>query len=227
MELMLNCEHPETLEKYLDLYPISGVTTNPLMVSREGNIDFFKYIKTLRAVVGERKLFAQVVSPVFEEMLVEAEMIRDAGGQDMNVKIPATETGIKAIKALSEKGFNITATVVCSSGQGIIALMAGAKYVAPFYDPMLKAGIDADAVIRQIAAYIKESGCKGKILTAGCRNFTQLGSAVEAGSHALTVDPAFLTREMVVAPSQEYLIKFKKAWDDVHGQDVKIIDLKK
>jgi len=226
MELMLNCENPELLKQYMDLYPIDGITVNPKMVARLKQPDFFGVVKKLRELAGEKKLYVQVTSPVYEEMLEEADLIRKAGGEETYVKIPANETGIKVIKTLSGRGYRTTATVVYSAGQGILALKAGASYIAPFYGPMLQAGIDAETEVRRMACYVKKSGCQGKILTAACRTFEQFSTAIEAGSDALTVDPNFLTTEMNVKPSADILNDFIRCWEDTYGAGKKIIDMK-
>ena len=226
MELMLNCENLELLDKYLDLYPIDGVTTNPLMLSKRKEKDYFDIIKSLRKAAGNRKLFTQVVSPVYEEMLEEAELIIEAAGKDTYVKIPANETGIKTIATLSARGINTLGTVVYSFLQGAMCLKAGAKYVAPFYEPMLYLGIDGDAVIRQLAIFIEKGGYGGKILAAGCRTSKHLGDLIEDGIHAVTVDPNFLSEEMHVLPSAAFQDMFIKNWESKFGAGVKIIDFK-
>ena len=227
MELMLNCEKPEVLEKYLDLYPIDGVTTNPLMLSQRKEKDYFEIIKSIRKVVGDRKLFTQVISPVYEEMLEEADIILEAAGKDTYVKIPANETGVKAIKTLSARGINTLGTVVYSFFQGAMCLKAGAKYVAPFYEPMLYLGIDGDAVMRQLAIFIEQGGYDGKVMSAGCRTSKQLGDLIENGIHAVTVDPNFLSGEMHVLPSAAFQDFFVESWESKFGAGVKIIDFKK
>ena len=226
MELMLNSEDPKLLEKYLDLYPIDGVTTNPLMLSKRKEKDYFDIIKSIRKVTGSRKLFTQVVSPVYEEMLEEAEIILEAAGRDTYVKIPANETGIKAIRTLSARGINTLGTVVYSFFQGAMCLKAGAKYIAPFYEPMLYNGIDGDAVIRQLALFIEKGGYEGKILSAGCRTSKQLGELIADGIHAVTVDPNFLTEEMTVLLSVANQNLFIENWESKFGVGVKIIHFK-
>lgn len=228
VELMLNCEDPKILGKYFDLYPIiDGVTTNPLMISRAGKVDFFDYIRRLRLAAGERKLMAQVTSSDCQTMVQEAELIRQAGGDGMFVKIPAIEEGIRAMEILSKKGYNITATVVGSFGQGMAALKAGAKYVAVFYGPMESKGMNPCAVIKRLAAYIQASGCEGRILAAGCKDLEACGKAMKAGATAFTVDTETLTKGMTSPVTKEYAANFKKAWEGVHGIGVNITDLKK
>ena len=86
---------------------------------------------------------------------------------------------------------------------------------------------DACAVIKRLAAYIQASGCAGRILAAGCKDIEACGKAMRAGATAFTVDPETLTNGMMSPVTKEYTTSFKKAWEEVHGVDVNIIDLKK
>ena len=227
MELMINCEVISVLEKYLEIYPIDGVTTNPMMLSRRSEQDYFDIIKSLRKVVGDRKFFTQVVSSTYEGILEEAEIICEAAGKDTYVKVFANETGIRAIKTLSDRGFNTLGTVVYSFIQGALCLKAGAKYIAPFFEPMVYHGMDGLAIMRQYAAFIKEGGYEGKIMAAGCRTSTQLGDLVECGIHAVTFDPELLSNEMHVLPSEEFQAMFIERWESKFGKGTKIVDFKK
>ena len=227
MELMINCEVIPVLEKYLDIYPIDGITTNPMMLSRRSEQDYFDIIKSLRKVAGDRKLFTQVVSPTWEGMVEEAEIICEAAGKETYVKIPANEMGVKAIKTLSARGFNTLGTVVYSLVQGTMCIKAGAKYIAPFYEPMLYNGYDGDNIIRQLRVFVEEGGYDAKIMGAGCRTSTHLGTLIECGAHAVTVDPDFLSCEMHVPPSAAFQDMFIERWESKFGKGTKIIDFRK
>ena len=227
MELMINSEDTSILEVCLDIYPVDGITTNPMMLSRRNEQDYFDIIKSLRKVAGDRKLFTQVVSPTYEGMVEEAEIICEAAGKDTYVKIPANQTGIKVIKTLSARGFNTLGTVVYSFIQGALCLKAGAKYVAPFFEPMVSHGMDGLAIIRQIVLFNEEGGYGGKIMAAGCRNSTQLGDLIECGIDAVTVDPEFLKNEMHVLPSAEFQDMFIERWESKFGRGTTIVDLKR
>lgn len=225
MELFLNCEHPATIEEYCDRYVLAGVTTNPYMIAQEGGVNYFQYLRDLRRIIGDRKLNVQVVSPDCSEMIEEAELIRRAGGEPTYVKLPATVEGLRATKILSARGVKVTSTVVFSTAQGVLALLAGAKYVATFYEPMITDGTDGFAVIRQIAAFIERSGCEGRILSAGCRTSEHLGGIIDAGATAVTVDPDFFTDKIDYPGVHTYMNKFKTAWDAAYGKDATILDL--
>ncbi len=48
------------------------------------------------------------------------------------VKIPVTAEGLAAIKLLKKEGIPTLGTAVYSASQGLLAALAGAKYVAPY-----------------------------------------------------------------------------------------------
>ena len=224
MELCINCEKADVIEKYMDLYPLAGVTCNPNMISRLKDPDFFGAIKKIRQAVGDKNLFVQVTSPIAEKMVEEAALIRNAVGDETIIKIPANEQGIKAIKILSGKGVRTLGTVVHTASQGILALQAGAEYIAPFWCHMLENDIDAYEEVSKMANYIKDSGGKGKILVAATRSNKQFSEAIDAGAHAMTIDPNYLSSLLNVKPANEFMDLFISTWEEVYGAGKTILD---
>lgn len=229
MKLFLNCADPETAKKFLDGYMFEGITTNPRMLGKLGNIDYFEYLKMMRKIAGELEFHTQVTSSIYEEILEEAQIIRKATSEDTFVKIPANAEGVRAIKTLTEKGNRVTATLVYSAVQGASAIRAGAKYVAPFYGYMLEAGLDADATLRQLAMFTKEGGYNSKIMVGGVRDRDQFGHVLELGigAHAMTVNPEMMSEELQVPASEATRTEFLADWEAARGAGAKILDLQK
>ena len=100
MELYLNEERVDVVKKYLDLYPLEGITTNPKMMGNLGRTPYEKNLRLLREAVGDKKLFTQVTSENYEDILSEARYICSIAGRDTYIKVPANEVGIKALKTL-------------------------------------------------------------------------------------------------------------------------------
>ena len=226
MELCINCEVAEVIEKYMDLYPLDGVTCNPNMISRLNDPDFFGAIKKIRKVVGDKKLFVQVTSPIPEKMVEEAYLIREAVGDDTIIKIPANEMGMKAIKLLNAKGIKTLGTVVHTASQGILALQAGADYIAPFWSYMLDDDIDAYEEVSKMATYKHNNGIEGKILVACTMTNKQFSEAIEAGADAITINPDYLSSLLVVKQADYFMDLFITSWDSVYGEGKTILDLK-
>ena len=72
MEFYLNEPNPEIVEKYMRLYPLDGITTNPKMIGSLGRIPYADTLHHLRAAVGNKKLFTQVSAEDYDGILQEA-----------------------------------------------------------------------------------------------------------------------------------------------------------
>lgn len=109
---------------------ISGVTTNPSLIAKEGR----DYEETLRKI-------AQIVDgPISGEVKASTTLARDMVMEgrvisqihpNMVVKIPMTQEGLKAVKILASEGIKTNVTLVFSATQAILAARAGATYVSP------------------------------------------------------------------------------------------------
>ena len=53
MELYLNEEKADVIKKYMDLYPLDGITTNPKMIGSLGKVNYADSLRTLRQAVGD------------------------------------------------------------------------------------------------------------------------------------------------------------------------------
>ena len=53
MEFLLDTINIEQIKKYNDIIALSGVTSNPSIVKKEGKIDFFNHMKTIREIIGK------------------------------------------------------------------------------------------------------------------------------------------------------------------------------
>ncbi len=224
-EIFMNCENPETVKKYMDMYPVlAGITTNPIMISRLKRTDYFNILKELRAVIGNKKLFTQVTSKNAADIVEEAYRIREAAGENTIVKIPAVEFGIKAIYELHQQNIPTCATLCCSTIQGVMALEAGASYAVPFHFHMKDAGLDPVSTTRELVEYTRVSG-KGKIMGAAHRTLEEFGYCMGQGVHAFTIDPNFITSGMMNDCATKNLDVFLGGWESVFGEGVRILDL--
>ncbi|MEG2677898.1 MAG: fructose-6-phosphate aldolase [Oscillospiraceae bacterium] len=193
MNILFDTVNIESIKKYKEIVPFIGVTSNPTIIKAEGRIDFFEHFKAIRNIIGsERSLHVQVVSTDSASILKEAELIAKKIDSDVYIKVPVTEEGLKAIKILKANGVNVTATAVYSSMQGILAVLAGADFVAPYVNRMENIGVNPGEVIRQIAAVISSSNSKCRILAASFKNAAQVCESVMAGSHTVTLQTVLL-----------------------------------
>lgn len=218
MELLLDTANLKSIRDAVSTYPISGLTTNPSIVSKENRSDFFGLIREIRDILGkERTLHVQVTRTDCEGILKEAEAIRKHVDEDVYIKTPVSKEGLKAIGIMAREGFNVTATAIYTTIQGELAAMAGAKYLALYYNRMLNLDIDADAVFRTTASAIAASGLDCKIVGASFKNIMQVTNVFADGAEAVTVPPELLDTALA-NPSIDLAVRnFNKDWEKVYG----------
>lgn len=217
MELLLDTANLEAIKKYCDYYNITGVTTNPTILSRE-NGPFFETYEAIRTIIGEEKqLHVQVTSRLCEEMLKEAQTITARLGKEVYIKIPVIEEGIKAIKLLKKDGFSVTATAVVSPQQAFLAGSVGADYVAPYINRMANLNMDPYVVVERIRTVFDAQKISTKVLGASFKNTQQIMLTYEAGAEAVTVAPELLTTMCSNAVTDMWVTNFEKDREKLYG----------
>ncbi|QCQ04707.1 fructose-6-phosphate aldolase [Ligilactobacillus animalis] len=187
MEFMLDTVNLAEIKKWAQILPLAGVTSNPTIVKREGELDFFEHLKKVRELIGPKpSLHVQVVAKDTAGMIEEAKKLQAELGGNLYIKIPVTQEGLVAIKQLKQADFKITATAIYTTMQGLLALEAGADYLAPYYNRMENLDTDPVALIAQLASAREKSTQKGKILAASFKNASQVTKALGAGAQAVT-----------------------------------------
>ena len=132
MEFMLDTLNINEIKKWARVLPLAGVTSNPTIAKKEGEIDFFKRIHEVREIIGEApSIHVQVVAKDYDGILKDAAKIRQECGGNVFIKVPVTPEGLAAIKTLKSEGYKITATAIYTVFQGLLAIEAGADTLLP------------------------------------------------------------------------------------------------
>jgi len=219
MELMLDTANLAEIEAGLSNWPICGITSNPSILKKEGNIDVYQRLAAIKQLLGpEKTLHVQVVSTEKQAIIDEAYEILRRLGDDVCIKIPVSAEGIGAIKYLAEKGVTVTATAIYSAMQGILAVLAGAKYIAVYYNRMQNNAADPDDAIAQIRSCIDENGSDAKILAASFKNVHQLTSAYAAGAQSATVPYDLVATALDMAAIDKAVDDFTADFEKLHGK---------
>ena len=196
---------------------ISGVTTNPSLIAREGR-DFQEVIKEITSIVDGP------ISGEVKATTVDAEgMIREGREiakihPNMVVKIPMTAEGLKAVKVLSAEGIRTNVTLIFSANQALLAAEAGATYVSPFVgrlDDINETGVE---LIRTIADIFDIYGYNTQIISASIRNTIHVTDSALAGADIATV-PFKVLMQMTKHPlTDQGIEKFQKDYLAVFGE---------
>ncbi|MFO8236476.1 MAG: fructose-6-phosphate aldolase [Bacteroidales bacterium] len=187
MKFFIDTANLEQIGEAQELGVLDGVTTNPSLMAKEGikgqkNIEEH-YRKICEIVDGD--VSAEVIATDFDGMMKEAENLAALHPQIV-VKIPMIKDGVKAIKALKEKGIKTNCTLVFSAGQALLAAKAGATYVSPFIGRLDDISTDGVDLIRQIADMYNYYGFETQVLAASIRHTMHIIQVVEAGADVAT-----------------------------------------
>lgn len=218
-ELMLDSANISDLQECIQNWPIAGVTTNPTILKKAGNSDVCKVLTEIKELCAkERSLHIQVVSLTTEGIIEEAHSIVKKFGKSTYVKIPATKAGLPAIKQLAKEGLNITATAVYSTLQGTMSVLAGAKYVAVYYNRIEKSGADPKIVINEIRRFIDGYGSDAKILAASFKRAEQVTSAYASGAQSVTASVEVIKEALEAQAIEDAVKAFAEDFEELCGE---------
>ena len=215
MRFFLDTANIDEIKEVNDMGVISGVTTNPSLIAKEGR-DFKETIKEIASIV-DGPISGEVNSDDAEGMIKEGREIA-AIHPNMVVKIPMTAEGLKAVKVLNKEGIKTNVTLVFSATQALLAARAGATYVSPFLgrlDDISTPGMD---LIRTIAEIFAVHDIDTQIIAASVRNPIHVIDAALAGADIATV-PTKVIEQMLKHPlTDQGIEKFKQDWEATFGK---------
>ena len=219
MEILVDTVNLAEIKKYHQMLNLSGVTSNPTIIKKEGHVDFFEHLRAIRQIIGpDKTLHVQAVGETTAEIVADAHRVLQEIDHDVYIKIPTDPAGLEAMKQLKKENVHITATAIYTVFQGELAIAAGADYLAPYYNRMMNMNIDAASVIAEL------SHSQTKILAASFHNVAQVTSALKNGAQAVTIGTdviaAGLNAPMIAAAVHD----FKKDWQSMYGEQT-IADL--
>ncbi len=206
-----------------EFYPLAGVTTNPTIISKE-KTDFWPLLEEIRRIIGpEKMLHVQTTQETAEDIIREAQLLKERLGGNFFIKIPIGEEGLKATMILKKMGIPVTITAIFTPAQALLAAVAGASFVAPYANRLDNILGDGCAVVAETVNLLKTYGLDCKVLAASFKNAEQVHKCEMAGCHSVTVSDDIL-KSLVTHPMTDAAIEgFKKDWKGVYG-DKTILD---
>jgi transaldolase len=217
MELFIDTANIEEIKKANDMGVISGVTTNPSLIAKEGR-DFKQVIAEIASIVDGPISGEVKATTVDAEGMVQEGREIAAIHKNMVVKIPMTAEGLKACKILSKEGIKTNVTLVFSANQALLAARAGATFVSPFLGRLDDISVPGIDLIRTIAEMFAVQGLKTKIIAASIRNPIHVTDSALAGADIATV-PYKVIEQMTKHPlTDQGIAKFQADYKAVFGE---------
>jgi transaldolase len=197
MKIFIDTANLNEIRKAKALGLVDGVTTNPTLLSKEGEETETLIRKISKEVRGP--INVEVTGTTAEEIVKEARVMA-TWGDEIVIKIPITQEGLKAVRSLSSEGIRTNVTLLFSPSQAILAAKAGATYICPFLgrlDDISFSGIDLIQQIRGI--YDNYDEFTTQIIVASVRNPIHVIEAGLIGAEIVTIPPAII-EQMVKHP---------------------------
>lgn len=209
MKFFLDSANLNEINQAWNMGVIAGVTTNPSLVAKEGK-DFHTLLQELVQVV-DGPISAEVIALDKEGMLKEARELA-AMHKNIVVKIPMTEEGLKAVKALSQEGIKTNVTLIFNAVQALLAARAGATYVSPFLGRLDDIGENGLRLVEEICEIFGMHGIETHVIAASIRNPVHVTEAAKLGADFATV-PFNVLRQLFKHPLTDAGIeKFMADW---------------
>jgi transaldolase len=191
---------------------LSGVTTNPTLVGKEGLGPEQVWKDILAEVDGDVSL--ETTEPEAPAMAEEGRRLA-AMGDNAVVKVPMTPAGLQAGSKLVDEGIRINVTLVFSPAQAILAAEIGAYIVSPFLGRIDDAAADGMHALRQICQIYDVQGYDTQVLAASLRHPMHIVDAALAGADIATMPYEVFTKLVKHPLTEQGLEKFQSDWTEL------------
>lgn len=195
---------------------LDGVTTNPSLIAKSGK-DFIPLIKEICELV-EGPVSAEVAATDYDTMRKEAEVLRKIA-DNIAVKVPMTEAGLKVCKELSDDGTMVNVTLCFSPMQALLAAKAGATFISPFVGRLDDISQDGLNLIADIITIYDNYNFDTEVLVASVRHPIHIVESARMGADVVTCPPDVIKKLYHHPLTDKGLAAFVEDWKKT-GQSI-------
>lgn len=210
MKIFIDTANVDEIRDAAKMGCISGVTTNPSLIAKEGR-EFKEVVKEICSIV-DGPISAEVISLKADEMVEEAKELAKIH-KNVVIKLPVTKEGLEACRKLTELGIKTNVTLVFSATQALMAARAGATYVSPFLGRLDDVGTNGLELIAEIVEIFDVHGIKTEIIAASVRNPYHAKEAARLGAHIATIPYKVLLKMLEHPLTESGIKKFLSDWN--------------
>ncbi len=184
MKFFIDTANIDEIKKGLELGMVDGVTTNPSLVSKEQR-PFNDILADICNLV-DGPISAEVISLDADGMVTEARKLAKIH-DNIVIKVPMIEEGLKAVKRLAAENIKTNVTLVFSSTQALLAAKAGATYVSPFVGRLDDISQDGMELISDIMTILRNYGFSTEVIVASVRSPMHVTQSALIGADIATI----------------------------------------
>ena len=218
MRIFLDTADPTEIRRAAEAGLIDGVTTNPSLLAkvakdREPSDIFREICETVEGPVS-----AEVVALDAEGMIQQGKTLFDIA-DNIVIKVPLTEEGLVACRALTRSSIPVNVTLCFSPTQAHLAAKAGATYISPFIGRIDDISGDGMDLISQIRQIYDNYDIGTEILAASIRNPLHMVQSLMVGADCATIPPKVLYQLLKHPLTDKGLEGFMNDWKTL-GRDL-------
>ncbi len=217
MKFFIDTANLQDIQKAYKVGVLSGVTTNPSLVAKEGVKFEDRIVEICKAVPDVESVSAEVTPDAVtaDQMIEQAEeLIKIYEPNDqITIKLPMTLDGLEACRYLSNKGVKTNVTLIFTVNQALLAARAGATYVSPFLGRLDDISEDGVQLVEKIAELFRIQNLDAQIIAASVRHPDHVTRVAMAGAHIATI-PYKVIEQLTKHPlTDQGIEKFAKDWE--------------
>lgn len=212
MKFFIDTANMDEIREAYEWGIISGVTTNPTLVAKEGNVSFEDRLKEITELVPG-SVSAEVIALDAEGMIKEGRELAKIA-PNITIKVPMTPDGLKAVSTFSKEGIQTNVTLIFSANQALLAARAGATYVSPFLGRLDDIGHDGLELVSKIAEIFMIHDLDTQIIAASTRHPQHITEAALRGAHIATVPMKVLQQLFKHPLTDKGIDAFLKDWNN-------------
>ena len=212
MKIFLDTANLDELRRVADWGVVDGVTTNPTSIAKEGR-PIEEQVRAICDII-DGDISAEVVATEAAAMVEEGRRLARIH-ENVVVKAPLTQDGIRATAQLSREGIRCNVTLCFSPAQALLAAKAGAYIVSPFVgrlDDLSQPGLD---LIRTITQIYKNYNFSTQVLVASVRSPLHVVEAARTGADIVTLPSKVLDMLFHHPLTDKGLAQFLADWQKV------------
>lgn len=214
MKFFIDTANLQDIQSAHKIGVLSGVTTNPSLVAKEG-VEFEDRIAEICQAVPEVESVSAEVTPdaeTAEEMIAQANELIKINDEKITIKLPMTLAGLEACRYLSRKGVKTNVTLIFTVNQALLAARAGATYVSPFLGRLDDISEDGVLLVDKVAKLFRTHNLDTQIIAASVRHPDHVTRVAMAGAHIATVPFSVIAQIAKHPLTDQGLDKFAADW---------------
>lgn len=184
MKFFIDTANIDEIKKGLEIGMVDGVTTNPSLIAKEQR-PFQDILQDICAIV-DGPISAEVVSLDADGMVKEGRELAKLA-DNIVIKVPMIEEGLKATKIFSAENIKTNVTLVFSATQAMLAAKAGATYVSPFIGRLDDISQNGMELVSDIMTINDNYGFATEVIVASIRSPMHVLESALIGAEIATI----------------------------------------